>query len=70
MGESGGWKKGLMLLVIVAGFIEAFSAGMNNVANAVGPLVGANLIGTGQGKSLYNTIQEEKRAINEDGGGI
>jgi sulfate permease len=48
-GESGGWKRGLTLLVIAAGFTEAYSAGMNNVANAVGPLVGANLIDANQG---------------------
>jgi sulfate permease len=48
-GQSGGWKQGLTLLVIAAGFLEAFSAGMNNVANAVGPLVGANLIGAEKG---------------------
>jgi sulfate permease len=41
---NGKWKKGLILLVIFAGFTEAFSAGMNNVANAVGPLVGANIL--------------------------
>jgi sulfate permease len=41
---SGRWKKGLTILVITAGFIEAFSAGMNNVANAVGPLVGAGIM--------------------------
>lgn len=45
----GEWKKYLMGLVIAAGFIEAFSAGMNNVANAVGPLVGAGLMSTGSG---------------------
>jgi sulfate permease len=48
-GTSGGWKRWLTLLVIAAGFLEAFSAGMNNVANAVGPLVGAGLIGEGTG---------------------
>jgi sulfate permease len=48
-GESGGWKRGLTLLVIAAGLTEAYSAGMNNVANAVGPLVGANLIEANQG---------------------
>ncbi|MCZ8522220.1 MULTISPECIES: inorganic phosphate transporter [Paenibacillus] len=49
-GEGDGWwTKGLMGLVIVAGFTEAFSAGMNNVANAVGPLVGAGVMGTDQG---------------------
>ncbi|APH05316.1 inorganic phosphate transporter [Bacillus weihaiensis] len=31
-------------LLIAAGFFEAFSAGMNNVANAVGPLVSANIL--------------------------
>jgi sulfate permease len=46
---NGKWKKGLMLLVVFAGFTEAFSAGMNNVANAVGPLVGAGLMNTGNG---------------------
>ncbi|MFC0215137.1 anion permease [Paenibacillus chartarius] len=45
----GWWTKALMLLVALAGFTEAFSAGMNNVANAVGPLVGAGLMGTGSG---------------------
>jgi sulfate permease len=43
------WQKGLMALVAAAGLVEAFSAGMNNVANAVGPLVGAGLMNTGQG---------------------
>lgn len=46
---SGGWKRTLVLLVIFAGFLEAFSAGMNNVANAVGPLVGAGLMSTQSG---------------------
>ncbi|XEC94764.1 anion permease [Paenibacillus tarimensis] len=36
----------LTLLLILTGCYEAFSAGMNNVANAVGPLVGADLIST------------------------
>lgn len=35
---------GLKLLLLTAGVYEAFSAGMNNVANAVGPLVGAHMI--------------------------
>ncbi|MNI01040.1 Sulfate permease CysP [compost metagenome] len=48
-GESGEWKRWLTLLVIAAGFLEAFSAGMNNVANAVGPLVGAGLMSTSNG---------------------
>ncbi|MBS2772876.1 anion permease [Anoxybacillus rupiensis] len=47
--EQGMWKKSLMSLLIVTGFFEAFSAGMNNVANAVGPLVGANLISVNSG---------------------
>lgn len=36
----------LVLFLIVAGCYEAFSAGMNNVANAVGPLVGAGIMDT------------------------
>ncbi|MFP9130639.1 MULTISPECIES: inorganic phosphate transporter [Bacillaceae] len=39
----------LSVFVIVVGFFEAFSAGMNNVANAVGPMVGANLISMSSG---------------------
>src|SRR5690606_5478145 len=39
--SDGSWKKWLAMLVIATGFVEAFSAGMNNVANAIGPLVGA-----------------------------
>ncbi|WP_338469448.1 anion permease [Niallia sp. XMNu-256] len=34
----------LAVFVIIVGFLEAFSAGMNNVGNAIGPLVGANLV--------------------------
>lgn len=34
----------LSLLVVFMGLFEAFSAGMNNVANAVGPLVGAGIL--------------------------
>lgn len=37
-------KTVLTLLLIAAGCYEAFSAGMNNVANAVGPLVSAGLV--------------------------
>lgn len=40
------WLTGILIL---AGFLEAFSAGMNNVANAVGPLVGAGLISVSKG---------------------
>lgn len=38
------WIYLFTFLLIIAGCYEAFSAGMNNVANAVGPLVGAHLI--------------------------
>ncbi|MDP4084275.1 MAG: inorganic phosphate transporter [Bacillota bacterium] len=37
------------LLVVIMGMFEAFSAGMNNVANAVGPLVAAGLMTKGAG---------------------
>ncbi|WP_413380237.1 inorganic phosphate transporter [Alkalihalobacillus sp. 1P02AB] len=40
----GKWKKPLIFFLIACGCIEAYAAGMNNVANAVGPLVGAGLI--------------------------
>ena len=39
----------LSVLVVFMGLFEAFSAGMNNVANAVGPLVGAQIISTENG---------------------
>jgi sulfate permease len=39
----------LSVLVVLMGLFEAFSAGMNNVANAVGPLVGADIMSTGDG---------------------
>lgn len=42
--ELGKWKKPLAFLLIAAGCIEAYAAGMNNVANAVGPLVGVGLL--------------------------
>lgn len=42
--ENGKWHKWLVLLLITSGGLEAYAAGMNNVANAVGPLVGAGLI--------------------------
>ncbi|TDL30779.1 inorganic phosphate transporter [Jeotgalibacillus sp. S-D1] len=41
--------KYLAPIVVIMGLFEAFSAGMNNVANAVGPLVGAGLMGTNDG---------------------
>ncbi|MCM3670424.1 anion permease [Mesobacillus maritimus] len=34
----------LSILVLIMGMFEAFAAGMNNVANAVGPLVGAGMM--------------------------
>ena len=37
-------KRSLIIFLIAAGCYEAFSAGMNNVANAVGPLVGAGIM--------------------------
>jgi sulfate permease len=36
--------KALTVLLIIAGCYEALSAGMNNVANAIGPLVGSGVI--------------------------
>jgi sulfate permease len=39
----------LSVLVVFMGLFEAFSAGMNNVANAVGPLVGADILSTSDG---------------------
>jgi len=42
--QTGANEKYLSIFVIIVGFFEAFSAGMNNVANAIGPLVGAELI--------------------------
>ncbi|MFP7485934.1 inorganic phosphate transporter [Priestia filamentosa] len=39
-----GREKYLVFFLLIAGCFEAFSAGMNNVANAVGPLVGAGVI--------------------------
>jgi sulfate permease len=47
--EQGTWQKTFMIALIIAGFFEAFSAGMNNVANAIGPLVGAGLISVTKG---------------------
>lgn len=41
-----------VILIIGAGFLEAFSAGMNNAANAFGPLIGAEVITVGQGMLL------------------
>lgn len=46
---TGLWGKILIVTVTGAGVFEAFSAGMNNVANAVGPLVGAGLLSAERG---------------------
>ncbi|WP_110928706.1 inorganic phosphate transporter [Bacillus massiliglaciei] len=45
----GPWMKWLALLLVIGGCLEAFSAGMNNVANAIGPLVGAEMISANKG---------------------
>jgi sulfate permease len=45
----GKWTKWLSILLIIGGCLEAFSAGMNNVANAIGPLVGANMLSENKG---------------------
>ncbi|MGJ7919810.1 inorganic phosphate transporter [Neobacillus sp. LXY-4] len=47
--EKGKNKQILTVFVIIVGFFEAFSAGMNNVANAAGPLVGAGIISINTG---------------------
>jgi len=47
--KNGKWKKYLAWMLIIGGCFEAFSAGMNNVANAVGPLVGAGMLSTNKG---------------------
>jgi len=39
----------LKWLLIFAGMLEAFSAGMNNVANSVGPVIGADLLESSEG---------------------
>lgn len=41
--------KVITYLLILAGFFEAFSAGMNNVANAVGPLVSVGILSVSKG---------------------
>jgi len=40
----------LTVILIITGFFEAFSAGMNNIANSVGPLVGAGMLTEFEGK--------------------
>jgi sulfate permease len=46
---AGRWERWLRWLLVACGIYEAFSAGMNNVANAVGPLVGAGMLSTSAG---------------------
>ncbi len=46
------YQRTLGIVLIVSGFLEAFSAGMNNVANAVGPLVGAGVLSLSTGALL------------------
>ncbi len=43
------YKGIITVFVIIIGFFEAFSAGMNNVANAIGPLVGAGIVSINNG---------------------
>ncbi|MTT30961.1 inorganic phosphate transporter [Terrilactibacillus sp. BCM23-1] len=38
------WKKIGSIILILTGCLEAYAAGMNNVGNAIGPLVGAGLV--------------------------
>ncbi|WP_027415623.1 inorganic phosphate transporter [Aneurinibacillus terranovensis] len=47
--KGGKWQRWLSYLLIFAGLVEAFSAGMNNVANAVGSLVGAKILSVTNG---------------------
>ncbi|WP_443098109.1 inorganic phosphate transporter [Tenuibacillus multivorans] len=42
------WSRFLAIAVVLTGFLEAFAAGMNNVANSVGPLVASGLINLSQ----------------------
>lgn len=45
-------KKWLAKLLIITGLLEAISAGMNNVGNAIGPLAGAGLLSIQSGTLL------------------
>lgn len=45
----------MAVILLITGFFEAFSAGMNNVANAVGPLVAAHVLTVGEG-TLYGGL--------------
>lgn len=54
--ETGKTKQILTVLVIIFGFFESFSAGMNNVANAAGPIVGAGILSIRQGSVIGGFI--------------
>jgi sulfate permease len=43
------WGSWLGALMIFTGFVEAFAAGMNNVANVAGPLIGAGIMTASSG---------------------
>lgn len=47
--NNGKARRILSIFVIIIGFFESFSAGMNNVANAAGPIVGAGIVSTKTG---------------------
>ncbi|MDX8047415.1 inorganic phosphate transporter [Gracilibacillus sp. S3-1-1] len=48
--------KVLTFLLLITGIIEAIAAGMNNVANALGPLVGADILSMGLGLPLMALV--------------
>lgn len=53
------WKiphKVLAILLLITGFFEAIAAGMNNVANALGPLVGASIVSMEVGLPLLAIV--------------
>ncbi|MGG2016765.1 inorganic phosphate transporter [Bacillus sp. S10(2024)] len=50
--ENGKLQPVFTILIIFAGLFEAYSAGMKNVANAIGPLVGAHLISLEKGSLI------------------
>ncbi|WP_336885156.1 inorganic phosphate transporter [Caldalkalibacillus salinus] len=50
--KNGKWRRPLIILLLLTGCIEAFAAGMNNVANAIGPIIGAGLVSEENGTWL------------------
>ena len=42
--QQGMWRYLLVMILTLCGCYEAFSAGMNNAANAIGPLIGAEIV--------------------------